>query len=116
RSIEFLLAEGRLVPKGKKYPTVWVPGRSARIAPNPDGPRRPRPQMTGVEGELRRYRTQEARKRRWKPYQVFDDKTMQAIIGANPRTLAELEAVPGIGPKRLDAFGPRILDILAHQP
>ena len=46
-------------------------------------------------------------------YTVFDDETLRAIVAGRPSTLAELGRIKGIGPKRLDLYGARILAIVA---
>ncbi len=42
-------------------------------------------------------------------YTVFDDKTLDAIATARPRTLADLGRIKGIGPAKLTSYGPSIL-------
>jgi superfamily II DNA helicase RecQ len=46
-------------------------------------------------------------------YVVFDNKTLDAIVARGPRTEAELLACPGIGPTKLERYGPDILAVLA---
>ncbi len=43
------------------------------------------------------------------PYVIFHDATLRAIAGARPRSLAELGALPGVGAKKLEAYGQRFL-------
>lgn len=109
--IDALLDAGRLVPKGRKYPTVWLPDKRVRAAADPSKPRTPR--ATGLAAELKAYRKKEARKRRWKPYQVFDNKTLQRIVRAKPRSDVELLAIKGMGEQRVSKFGAGILDLVA---
>jgi ATP-dependent DNA helicase RecQ len=42
-------------------------------------------------------------------YVIFNNKTLEALARMRPTTEAELAAVPGIGPSRLDAYGAEIL-------
>jgi ATP-dependent DNA helicase RecQ len=113
RAVERLLAEGRLAPKGRKYPTVWIPGKRVR-QPAGTSPSRPRgfQPSSPVEAALKRFRRAEARRRRWKAYQVFPDETLVGIATASPRDLEGLGAVRGMGPRRLARFGPRLLELL----
>jgi ATP-dependent DNA helicase RecQ len=111
-AIVTLLDDGRLVPKGRKYPTVWLPDKAVRAKRDPSRPRPP--QATGLAAQLKSYRRKEARKRRWKPYQVFDNKTLQRIVRARPATHAELLEIKGIGPQRADKFGDGILTLVAQ--
>ncbi len=108
RALDDLLAEGRLAPRGRKYPTLWIPDK--RVRPKRTGPSRPR--ETGLPAALRRYRRSQARKRRLKPYQVFQDVTLKAIAEARPQTIAELAAVHGMGPTRLRKYGPDLLELV----
>ncbi len=107
RAIEDLLADGRLERKGKKYPTVWFTGKPVRKVGGT-----PRPKPTGLAAVLKDWRKREAKKRRWKAYQVFDNRTLEALAAQLPRTMAELEAIPGIGPKRLEKFGDPLIRLL----
>jgi len=113
RAVERLLDAGRLARKGKKYPTVWIPGKAVRAIGGP--PRAPRGFVAAdpIEGALKRFRQREARRRRWKTYMVFDNATLRALAAARPRTLDDLAQVPGIGPKRLETFGEALLDLMA---
>jgi ATP-dependent DNA helicase RecQ len=112
-AVEQLLAEGRLARKGRKYPTVWLPDKPVRVArPAGSAPRKPR--ATGLRAALQNYRRKEARSRRWKPYQVFDNATLQRILSARPRTRDELLAIRGMGDKRVQAFGAAILRMVAE--
>ena len=60
---------------------------------------------------LRGYRDQV---RDGKPaYTVFDDKTLAAIATALPNDLAELAAVKGVGPAKLEQYGDDVLELSA---
>jgi ATP-dependent DNA helicase RecQ len=108
RAVDALLAQGRLAPRGKKYPTVWIPEKRVR----PVRKNAPKPKVTGLAAVLKNYRRRQSRKRRWKAYQVFTDATLQAICDARPTTLDELGAIHGIGPKKLQRFGADILELV----
>ena len=113
RAVEAMLDDGRLVRKGRKYPTVWMPEKRVRPKADPSKPRKPRgPRWQGLEKALADWRTKEARRRRWKAYQVFDNATLKAIAAARPGTLADLEAVPGMGPTRVSRYGQTLLDLV----
>lgn len=56
---------------------------------------------------LRSYRTGAARRRRVKPYEVFLNVEMEAIIDQNPRTLAELSLI--LSPIQVRRYGKEIL-------
>ncbi len=42
-------------------------------------------------------------------YTVFDDKTLRAIAAAAPGSTRELAAIRGVGPAKLDLYGPAVL-------
>ncbi len=48
-------------------------------------------------------------------YQVFTNATMHALAAVRPSSEAELLAVPGIGPSRLERYGAGILAVLNEQ-
>ncbi len=60
---------------------------------------------------LRAYRE---RARDGKPaYTVFDDKTLAAIASTLPDDLAQLAAVRGVGPAKLEQYGDDVLELAA---
>jgi len=108
RGIDHLLTTGRLARRGRKYPTVWMPDkrvRAVRKGPPPVAP-------AGLTAALRNLRKREARRRRWKAYQVFPDAVLKAIVAERPETPAALLALKGMGNKRLAAFGSAILALV----
>ncbi len=105
-------------------PVDWAsPRPAARRDPQAarrDTPTRPAPAAAGnVEADdkiieaLRAWRLEQARSDGVPAYVVFDNKTMTAIAAAEPQTLSELAAVPGIGPSRLESYGDEILATVA---
>jgi ATP-dependent DNA helicase RecQ len=111
--VDALLADGRLVRKGRKYPTVWLAGRPVRGSAPTQTPRAPkRARHEGLAGVLASWRRRTARKLRWKPFQVFDNRTMAAIVEAMPEDEDALAAVPGVGAKRASRFSAELLPLL----
>jgi len=45
-------------------------------------------------------------------YLIFHDATLAAIAALHPRSLDDLEGVSGIGAKKLETYGPGVLDVL----
>lgn len=114
-AVQHLLDEGQLVRKGRKYPTVWLPDKPVRKPRSRTAgsgePRKPR----GLHAELENLRSRAARKRGWRPYQVFDNRTLRLIVSAMPASGEELLAIKGMGPARLASFGDEILEVVrAH--
>lgn len=62
---------------------------------------------------LRAWRLERARSDGVPAFVVFHNTTMTAIAAAEPQTLEQLAAVPGIGPSRLESYGDEILAAVA---
>ena len=67
-----------------------------------------------VAAELRRWRTEQARRASVRPTVVLSDRALDAIARARPRTAAELAAVAGLGPVGRERHGARLLAIVAE--
>lgn len=52
------------------------------------------------------------------PFTIYTDKTIQDLIKAQPKTLAELEKVKGFPPKgkRIKGFGEAVIAIFNNKP
>jgi ATP-dependent DNA helicase RecQ len=62
---------------------------------------------------LKAWRTETARQQSVPPYVVFHDATLAAIAAARPGDLQELSTIAGIGTKKLERYGPAVLQLLA---
>ena len=47
---------------------------------------------------------------------IFHDATLRALAHNAPATLDELAAIPGLGVRKLDRYGPPPLELLAEAP
>jgi hypothetical protein len=65
--------------------------------------------------QLRSWRLATAQQEGRKAFYVFPDATLERIAAARPQTLEELEAVKGIGPKKLQQYGQAVLDITREE-
>ena len=61
---------------------------------------------------LKAWRTVQAREQSVPPYVVFHDATLSAIAAAQPRDLDALSMIAGIGTKKLERYGPALLQLL----
>jgi DNA helicase II / ATP-dependent DNA helicase PcrA len=79
-------------------------------------PRRERNQLeqTPAVQALKEWRLSRARADEVPAYVVFNDRTLAELAARTPRTLAELAAVPGIGPAKLERYGAELLAQLAE--
>jgi DNA helicase-2/ATP-dependent DNA helicase PcrA len=71
-------------------------------------------EQTPAVQALREWRLARARADEVPAYVVFNDRTLAELVARTPRTLAELAAVPGIGPAKLERYGPELLAQLAE--
>jgi ATP-dependent DNA helicase RecQ len=109
-ALDELLARDLLVRKGKKYPTLWVAGKAVRPA---RAVARRAPGASTLQAALQRYRRAEAKRRRLKPYQVFQNRTLVALCTARPTNSDELLAIWGLGTERVKKYGADLLALLA---
>ena len=63
---------------------------------------------------LKAWRLARARQDDVPAYLVFHNSTLEEIAGRRPRSLAELAAVPGVGPAKLERYGEEVLAALAE--
>jgi DNA helicase-2/ATP-dependent DNA helicase PcrA len=70
-------------------------------------------EQTPAVQALREWRLARARADEVPAYVVFNDRTLAELVARTPRTIAELAAVPGIGPAKLERYGPELLEQLA---
>jgi ATP-dependent DNA helicase RecQ len=105
-TIDQLIAQRRLVRRGRKYPTVAVPG-PARSPPAARAPR-----TAGVTFELDRYRKRMARQLKWKTYMVFPRSVIAAIDRQRPTSREALARIAGLGPSKIARFGDDILAVV----
>jgi DNA helicase-2/ATP-dependent DNA helicase PcrA len=65
-----------------------------------------------VYAALKRWRLQRATTDDLPAYVVFHNSTLAEIAGRRPRDLSELGTVPGVGPTKLERYGPEVLAVL----
>jgi ATP-dependent DNA helicase RecQ len=114
-TMEQLVRERRLVRRGKKFPTVSLPSTTARArAARRPFVRRGRDgsPTSSITVELDRFRKRIARELKWKPYMVFQNRTIVAIDRARPSSLTALDRIPGLGPVKIARFGSELLAII----
>ena len=87
-------------------------GVRAAAPPLPRKERTALPQTPAVQA-LKEWRLARARAEEVPAYVVFNDRTLAELVAREPRTLAELAAVPGIGPAKLERYGSELLARLA---
>jgi ATP-dependent DNA helicase RecQ len=61
---------------------------------------------------LRDWRSEQARTQSVPAYVIFHDATLSAIASAHPRDIDDLSTIHGIGAKKLERYGPALLELL----
>src|SRR5207253_7661863 len=106
------------VTRTKRHLLVTWEGRPSRFldelgvrAAAPPLPKRARPilEQTPAVQALREWRLARARADEVPAYVVFSDRTLAELAARTPRTIAELAAVPGIGPAKPRRHRPELL-------
>jgi ATP-dependent DNA helicase RecQ len=65
---------------------------------------------------LRAWRRVEAQRAQVSAFVIFPNSTLEAISRANPRTLVEMESIPGMGPRRIESYGTALIQVLHAEP
>jgi DNA helicase II / ATP-dependent DNA helicase PcrA len=108
--------------RAKRHLLVTWEGKPSRFldelgvrAAAPPLPKRERTvlEQTPAVQALREWRLARARADEVPAYVVFNDRTLAELVARTPQTIAELAAVPGIGPAKLERYGPELLAQLA---
>ena len=82
---------------------LGVEAGPSRREPEPDDP---------IYAALKQWRLRRATSDELPAYVVFHNTTLAEIAGRRPRDLAELGAVPGVGPAKLERYGEEVLAVL----
>ncbi|HSR98721.1 MAG TPA: RecQ family ATP-dependent DNA helicase [Kofleriaceae bacterium] len=116
-TIDQLISQRRLARRGRKYPTVALPGAApARAADRTRADRTTRrerpPRTASITFELDRYRRRMARQLKWKTYMVFQRSVITAIDLQRPTSREDLARIAGLGPSKIARFGDDILAVV----
>ena len=104
-------AGGRRSRKRSRFLDPFAPAVAA--APQ-RGASKSLPVGDAVFDALRDWRLDRARGDGVPAYVVFDNKTLEEIASRRPSNRAELAAVPGVGPKKLEQYADEVLAILSR--
>ena len=103
--VELRLERERVKPARKRRSTAKVSGVSGV-----DGAAFPEERLFE---RLRALRTELAKAAGVPPYVIFHDATLREVALRKPASLAELATIPGVGEKKLERYGERLLETLA---
>lgn len=87
-------------------------GRSAATSPGGSEGEEAIDADPGVLEALRAFRREEAAKKSVPAYVVFHDKTLRELASRKPLKLEGLTTITGFGPKKLELYGEKVLEIL----
>lgn len=104
--------KGRLVLKGDATPLLLEPSKKKAFRKPPAANASPESMDQAVLNDLRRLRLELARQRGVPAYIIFGDATLRDLAGKRPATAEDLLLVSGIGSKKLEQYGKRILEVL----
>jgi len=107
-----------LTPAGARFLRGEIRPPLAAV-PEPPAPRGTAARETGLPAELydrlRRLRQDLVSEHGKPPYTFFSNETLELLASAPPTSREEFLAVKGLGPKRWDAFGPRLLETVRER-
>lgn len=95
------------MPATAAAPLMKTPTRKPKVAKKEDVPLSPEQQA--LDEKLRAWRLEKARDAGKPAFIIFGDSVLRAVAQARPRSLSDLERVPGIGPAKLDLYGAEML-------
>ena len=99
-----LAGEAKAILKGEQDITIVRPPgtrKERRAAANPVG--------GPLFEALRALRRDLAAEAQLPPYVIFHDSTLREMAATRPRSLAALGAIPGVGARKLEAYGEAFL-------
>jgi ATP-dependent DNA helicase RecQ len=66
--------------------------------------------------KLRAWRTETARPTKTPAFLILSDVVLRGIANNNPQTISELNAIPGIGPSKVEKYGAALIALCCNQP
>ncbi|MGB4061819.1 MAG: DNA helicase RecQ [Burkholderiaceae bacterium] len=70
------------------------------------------PAQTQALAALKAWRAGVAKEHNLPAFVIFHDSTLRALAERQPQRLGDLQGVPGVGQKKLEAYGPQVLAVL----
>lgn len=136
--IDALISDGRLVTTGGNRPKVVLAGQGEAGAKEGSEEAKRREAVSDAKRDLteetvvpatvsaepdaallealRTWRTQQAKSQGVPPYIIFSNKVLEAIAAQHPATLAELGDISGVGPAKLEQYGPAVVALIGKTP
>jgi DNA helicase-2/ATP-dependent DNA helicase PcrA len=103
--------------RAKRHLTITWAGKPSRflaeLGIKREAPAKPVEPDDPLYGALKRWRLETAKAEERPAYVIFHNSTLAEIASRRPASLAELAAVPGIGPAKLERYGKDVMEALA---
>ena len=77
--------------------------------------RRAQPIQSALDARLRAWRKEQAHAAGLPSFFIFSDSVLRDIVLASPASLSDLRSIRGLGPDKLDRFGPAVLELCRTQ-
>lgn len=116
QKLESLVASGKLVIKGKKYPKLSVPFAKKTAVRSPSNlptQIRKNSDRNRLLRELRNFRDREARRKNQKKYMILSNQVLSQLASNRPKTNEQLLAIKGMGNIKTGLYGEELLKIIA---
>ncbi|MGH3008558.1 MAG: ATP-dependent helicase [Gaiellaceae bacterium] len=97
---------------GKRSRFLVELGHAGPASVAPRAARAPAREWTPTAERLRAWRLERAREDGVPPYVVFHDTVLHEIAAAQPKSLGDLAQIAGVGPAKLERYGPDVLALL----
>lgn len=65
-----------------------------------------------IRTNLKKYRLNKSKELNYKPYFIFNDKTLEELINKKPKNKVELKQIEGFGDKKIEMYGIDIIKII----
>lgn len=116
--IDFLTAEGYLVPTGGEFPTLKISPAGIEVLRGSQQVMRRQTVVKTLSADnsifeaLRQLRSQLSKEQKLPPYMIFSDKTLYELAEKQPKTPVEFLRIKGVGENKLEKYGEAFLAVL----
>ena len=99
------------LPIARREAATPAPARKPTPAPNAEF----NPTQSALDTRLRAWRKEQAHAIGLPSFFIFSDSVLRDIVLASPASLTDLRGIRGLGPDKLDRFGPAVLELCRMQ-
>jgi ATP-dependent DNA helicase RecQ len=99
------------LPMGRHEVGASVPTRKQAVPKPAVEAAELNPTQSALDGRLRAWRKEQAHAIGLPSFFIFSDSVLRDIVLAAPASLSDLRGIRGLGPDKLDRFGPAVLEV-----